>query len=80
MKDGVCPKCGSKEIIDNTEVRDYDASSYRPLSVHVQLVKPASSFIKKTHESSELRAWVCGECGYTELYATNYKELLQARN
>jgi predicted nucleic-acid-binding Zn-ribbon protein len=79
MKDKMCPKCGSSEIIEDAEVRDYDSGSYRPLGVHVKLVKPTGGFVKKTHESGELHAWVCGECGYTELYTTNYKELLKAR-
>ncbi|MBK8432774.1 MAG: hypothetical protein IPL28_16405 [Chloroflexi bacterium] len=79
MKNKVCPKCESSEIIEDAEVRDYDASSYRPLGVHVKLANPTGGFIKKTHVSGELRAWICGGCGYTELYATNYQELLKAR-
>ena len=79
MKNKVCPKCESSEIIEEAEVRDHDASSYRPLGVHVKLANPTGGFIKKTHVSGELRAWICGACGYTELYATNYQELLKAR-
>lgn len=79
MKDMVCPKCGSRDIIADAEVRDYDASAYRPLAVHVKLVRPSGGLVKKTHESGELHAWVCGGCGYTELYATNYQALLKAR-
>jgi predicted nucleic-acid-binding Zn-ribbon protein len=78
MKDTACPKCGSNEIIREAEVRDYDAQSYRRLSVYVPLRNPQGGLIKKTTESGELRAWVCGQCGYTELYATNYQAMLQA--
>jgi ribosomal protein S27AE len=79
MKDGACPRCGSGEIIADAEVRDYDAQSYRPLAVHVELRNPSGGFFKKTHESSDLRAYVCGGCGYTELYATKFRDLLEAR-
>jgi predicted nucleic-acid-binding Zn-ribbon protein len=79
MKNKICPKCESKEIIEDAEVRDYDSSSHRPLGVYVKLARPAGGVIKKVTASGELRAWVCGECGYTELYATNYEELLAAR-
>jgi len=78
MKNNSCPKCGSHEIIRNAEIRDYDANSYRRLSVYVELRAPQSGFFKTTSESGELRAWICGGCGYTELYATNYEALLAA--
>jgi predicted nucleic-acid-binding Zn-ribbon protein len=78
MKDNSCPKCSSNQIIHDAEVRDYDASSYRRLSVHVALRNPEGGFFKKTSESGELRAAICGECGYTELYATNYQAMLKA--
>ncbi len=78
MKDNSCPKCGSTEIIHDAEVRDYDASSYRALSVYVALRQPEGGFFKKTTESGELLASVCGGCGYTELYATNYQAMLKA--
>jgi len=78
MNQTPCPKCGSNEIIHDAEVRDYDASSYRRLNVYVPLRNPQGGFIKKTTESGELRASVCGGCGYTELFATNYQAMLNA--
>jgi ribosomal protein S27AE len=78
MKNNPCPKCGSGEIVSDAEVRDYDSSSFRRLSVYVPLKQPEGGFFKKTAESGELRAFVCGQCGYTELYATNYEALLRA--
>jgi predicted nucleic-acid-binding Zn-ribbon protein len=78
MKNNPCPKCGSSEIMQGAEVRDYDASSYRRLGVYVALQTPEGGFFKKTTESGELLASVCGECGYTELYATNYQAMLRA--
>jgi hypothetical protein len=62
----------------HAEVRDYDASSYRALSIYVALRKPEGGFFKKTTESGELRAAVCSCCGHTELYATNYQAMFNA--
>ncbi|HYJ46453.1 MAG TPA: hypothetical protein VEV81_07550 [Pyrinomonadaceae bacterium] len=78
MRNNLCPKCGSNEIVPNVEVRDYDASSYRELTVAVPLPRPPGAFVYKGYEASSLRAWVCGGCGYTEFYATNCRELLAA--
>ena len=78
MPNDLCPKCGSNEIIHDAEVRDYDASSYRRLSIHVPLRQPEGGFFKKTTEPGELHARVCGGSGYTELYATNYQAMLKA--
>ncbi len=78
MRNNFCPKCGSPDVIPNVEVRDYDASSYRALSLIVQLPRAQSGFSFKGSESSEVRAWVCGACGHTEFYATRHQELLAA--
>ena len=78
MTNTPCPRCGSNEIIQNAEVRDYDENSYRTLSVYVPLRTPQGGLFKRTSESSEVRASVCGGCGYTELYAVNYEALLKA--
>ncbi|HKZ70611.1 MAG TPA: hypothetical protein VJ020_11065 [Anaerolineales bacterium] len=79
MKRGPCPKCGSTEIVTSAEVRDHDRNSHRPLGVFVKFPKDKVEAAGKTHESSELRAWVCGKGGYTELYSTSFKALLAAK-
>jgi predicted nucleic-acid-binding Zn-ribbon protein len=78
MKSNVCCKCGSTAIIPNVALLDYDASSSRPLSVSVPLPKPTGAFIFKGSESGHLRAWICGECGYTELYTSQFTALWDA--
>ena len=78
MRNNICHKCGSTEVVPDVEVRDYDASSYRELTLSVQLPRPPGSFIYQGSETSPLRAWVCGQCGYTELYAPNCRALLAA--
>ena len=78
MKNKLCPKCSSQEIVPNIEIRDYDASSYRPLSLTVDLPRPNDTFIYKGSASSEIRAWMCGSCGYTEFYSLKHYEILSA--
>ncbi|MCI0395334.1 MAG: hypothetical protein L0332_12405 [Chloroflexi bacterium] len=79
MKNGPCPKCGSTEIIPNVEIRDQDAHSHRRLSVFVKVTKTTGGMPYKGSESSELQAWICGKCGYTEIYAVSFRKLREAR-
>jgi hypothetical protein len=65
--------------LENIEVRDQDAHSHRPLNLIVRLKPPPAEEPSKTIERSDVRAWVCGACGYTELYAAKPKALLAAR-
>ncbi len=77
-KNNICPKCNATAIIPDVTVWDYDASSNRPLSLTVPLPKPPGAFIYKGSETGHLRAWVCGECGYTELYTPQFAALWDA--
>ena len=79
MKTEICSKCNSTAIVPNVEVRDYDATSHRELSLAVELPRPsAGAFIYKSSASSELRAWMCGNCGFTEFFAVKPAEVLSA--
>ena len=73
-----CSRCGSAEVVGNAEVRDYDATSYRPLTVVVPLASPSGGLIKKTSESGEVRARVCGSCGAVDLFSPQAATLLAA--
>ena len=78
MEVNSCSRCGSGDVVADAEVRDYDASSYRPLSVVVPLASPSGGLVKKTSESGELRARVCGACGVVELFSPQAGALLAA--
>ena len=78
-----CPRCGGNEVIPDAEVRDYDASSYRPLSIAVPRANPQpASFLgmagTRTHESGTVRARVCATCGSVELYSPEAAALWSA--
>ena len=78
MEVGTCSRCGSIEVVPNAEVRDYDATSYRPLTVVVPLANPGGGLIKKTSESGEVRARVCGICGTVDLFSPQAPDLVAA--
>jgi len=72
---GSCPKCGSLRIVREALVPDRtDASSSNPLSIRV-VENPAATLFRVPRDFP-LRAWVCGDCGYTEFYATQPEELV----
>jgi predicted nucleic-acid-binding Zn-ribbon protein len=78
MKRGKCPKCGSRDIMAGVEVRDEGRSGAHPLRVVVEEPEPAKhgTIWIQAHSTGDLYAWICGSCGYTELYAGNLQELL----
>ena len=77
MKDGKCPKCGSLEIMANIMVRDVGNSGPYPLRVEIEEPEPPKhSFIWTPRSATgDIRAWICSQCGYTELYTNNLEEL-----
>lgn len=77
IKDGCCPKCGSVDVIPNVYVLDYPAT-HSTGNVQVVVLQNPDAWFNKGEVSTSLKAWVCGACGYTELYAKNPAALLAA--
>jgi len=77
MKKGRCPKCGSKEVMADVEVRDDSRSGHHPLRVVVVEPEPPKhgAIWVQGQSEGEIRAWICARCGYTELYTNNLKVL-----
>lgn len=77
MKSGSCPKCGSKAVMANVEVRDDGRSSSHPLRVVVQEPEPAKhgAIWIEAQSTGDVHAWICSNCGYTELYTDNLAAL-----
>jgi predicted nucleic-acid-binding Zn-ribbon protein len=78
MLDGICPKCGSREIL--AALRIIDSRGHPP---HVEIVEPDPPnrpFIWSPQTArSNFQAYVCGACGYTEFYADNFRALNEGR-
>ncbi|MEH1853769.1 MAG: hypothetical protein V7L11_19330 [Nostoc sp.] len=67
----VCLKCGSSDIIPNVSI--VTQSGY-PLQV--EFYNNPKAFIFKGTHSGTLKAYICGQCGYTEMYVNNAQYLL----
>lgn len=70
-----CAKCGL-EVIQRAMVVDYSKRGEQHLNVRVDADPEAIMF--KQAARSEVRAYICGSCGYIELYAEKPEELYRA--
>jgi predicted nucleic-acid-binding Zn-ribbon protein len=68
-----CPKCGSTEIIADATALDYSQTIIQELTV-ATFARPKAVIFKKK-QTSTVSAWVCGDCGYLELYADSPSSL-----
>jgi predicted nucleic-acid-binding Zn-ribbon protein len=65
-----CPKCGSSDII--ADARALGSDSFNALQdLSVATYRHPGALIFKGQQTSTLSAWVCGGCGFVELYADN---------
>lgn len=70
-----CPKCQSTKIIPSVRIIDRgDYNIKHNLTVHVY--DDSQLFRYTIH--GELKAWICGGCGYVETYVDNPGELYTA--
>jgi ribosomal protein S27AE len=72
MNKGFCPKCGSSNIIPHRKI--ITSSVETVSSPTIRLYEKMGTLKGKLHDYP-LIAWVCGECGYTEWFASNPSEL-----
>jgi predicted nucleic-acid-binding Zn-ribbon protein len=77
MRDGRCPKCASADVIPNVFVLELGHGN-RPHNLKVVVDEHPDAWLFKGEVQSSLKAWVCGACGYTELFAKDAAALLAA--
>jgi len=70
-----CPKCASGSLMDHLRVLALGEGSP---NLAVQACGNPEALLFKERAISPLEATVCGECGYTELYAVEPKVLARA--
>lgn len=78
MKDGRCPKCGSADVIPNVSVLEHVGANTSTENVKAVVARNPDAWVFKGEARTSLKAWVCGSCGFTELYAKNPAALLAA--
>lgn len=76
-RSGECPKCNSTSIVPDITVVDYSRSQF---AGNMQLVfeRNPTALLFKDKMSANIKAWVCGSCGYMELYTDMHHDVLQA--
>ena len=72
-----CRKCDSAKIIPLVGMMDQGQYSDGRLKAHVGYTNP-EAWLFKGPVYAQLRATICGECGYTELTAENPGVLYEA--
>lgn len=65
---GKCPKCESTEIIADAKAVDRSEGHWRREFTVATFQNP-EAFVFKGEQTSTVSAWVCGRCGFVELYA-----------
>ena len=76
MDDVRCPRCGSDRVIPNARLVEQDYGAAHTVRVG-EFASPDEAFFK-WEEKVDVRAQVCGACGYIELYATDPARLYEA--
>jgi predicted nucleic-acid-binding Zn-ribbon protein len=73
-----CVKCESTSVIQRAMVVDKVSAAGAEQDFTVRVDADPSAFMFKKSARSVVHAWICGQCGYIELYAENPGELYQA--
>jgi ribosomal protein S27AE len=68
-----CQKCQSTKIISNVQI--FDQGQYSDGNLKIIFHENPDALLFKGSHTGILKAWICGDCGYTELYLENPQEL-----
>ena len=71
-----CPACQSQRLVPGVRIVDHNQALARNLTVEVDRNPDALMF--RGTMPSDLRAWICSECGYTSIFADRPSELFAA--
>lgn len=70
MKNGICPKCQSSRSVGNLRATDRGEGNSR-YDLSVAIYRNPEAWIFKGEHLHSLRAIICRDCGYTELYVAD---------
>ncbi len=63
-----CPKCGSNDVIADAKAIDR-SEGHLQTKLSVATFSNPDAFLFKGQMTTTVSAWICGDCGYVELYA-----------
>ena len=72
-----CPECGSEKIVKNAVMHDrgdYNAEGVLQVAVD----QNPAAWVFKERVRSDVRADVCGDCGFLQPYASDPEDLWEA--
>lgn len=72
-----CPRCGAEAVIPDARLVDRGDSDARK-NAEVGVMRAPEAVLFKDEVRVPLRAQICGECGFVELYAQNPAALWSA--
>lgn len=78
MRTGTCSKCGSSEIVRDVRIMDRGHGSADSGNFSAVVYGNPEAWVFKGKVRVELSACVCGNCGFTELYAVDPAGMLAA--
>ena len=78
MRTGTCSKCGSSEIVRDVRIMDRGHGSADSGNLSAVVYGNPEAWVFKGKVRVELSACVCGNCGFTELYAVDPAGMLAA--
>lgn len=73
-----CAKCSSTSVIQRAMAVDKVSAAGAEQASTVRVDADPNAMVFKKSARSVVHAWICGQCGYIELYADNPGELYQA--
>ncbi len=72
-----CPKCKSEKIVPRVRIMDRGHGSTDSGDLSVVTYEDPDALIFKGKQRSALFARICGDCGYTELFVENPREIYE---
>jgi hypothetical protein len=73
-----CAACGSTKLIPGASVEDGWTSRYAAREHVIRIGANPKAFFSNHITESKVKAYICGTCGYTALFAEQPHELYEA--
>ena len=71
-----CAKCGSDRIVPNAKL--FDQGKHSDGTIKAAFEKNPQAWLFKGRVLCKVRAVICGDCGFTELYTENSRVIYEA--